>query len=229
MSTALTSGSVVAGFRISRLIGKGAAGAVYLAEGADGRQVALKVPIPELAHDERFRQRFLREAQIAAALDEPHVVPTRGLRRGRRDALPGDGLRGRPRPARDPAAGGAARSGARRGPHRSGRRRPRRRARPRPRPPRREAGQRARGRRPRPASTPTCATSASPSTSPRSRASPAIGTSSAPSPTSPPSRSRGGRSTRGRTSTRWAACSSSASPVRRRSAARASWRPSTPT
>jgi ABC-type transport system substrate-binding protein/tRNA A-37 threonylcarbamoyl transferase component Bud32 len=76
MSTALTSGSVVAGFRISRLIGKGAAGAVYLAEGADGRQVALKVPIPELAHDERFRQRFLREAQIAAALDEPHVVPT---------------------------------------------------------------------------------------------------------------------------------------------------------
>ena len=76
MSTALTSGSVVAGFRISRLIGRGAAGAVYLAEGADGRQVALKVPIPELAHDERFRQRFLREAQIAAALDEPHVVPT---------------------------------------------------------------------------------------------------------------------------------------------------------
>ena len=76
MSTALTSGSIVAGFRISRLIGKGAAGTVYLAEDADGRQVALKVPIPELARDERFRQRFLREAQIAAALDEPHVVPT---------------------------------------------------------------------------------------------------------------------------------------------------------
>ena len=34
------------------------------------------MPIPELARDERFRQRFLREAQIAAALDEPHVVPT---------------------------------------------------------------------------------------------------------------------------------------------------------
>src|SRR5688572_18484515 len=76
MSSALTSGSVVAGFRISRLVGKGAAGAVYLAEGADGRQVALKVPIDELAHDDRFRRRFLREAQIAASLDEPHVVPT---------------------------------------------------------------------------------------------------------------------------------------------------------
>ncbi len=76
MSTALTSGSIVAGFRIVRLIGQGAGGTVYLAADADGRQVALKVPIPELARDERFRQRFLREAQIAAALDEPHVVPT---------------------------------------------------------------------------------------------------------------------------------------------------------
>ena len=76
MSTALTSGSIVAGFRIVRLIGQGAGGTVYLAADADGRQVALKVPIPELARDERFRQRFLREARIAAALDEPHVVPT---------------------------------------------------------------------------------------------------------------------------------------------------------
>jgi len=76
MSTALTSGSIVAGFRIVRLIGQGAGGTVYLATDADGRQVALKVPIPELAGDERFRRRFLREAQIAAALDEPHVVPT---------------------------------------------------------------------------------------------------------------------------------------------------------
>ena len=76
MPTALTSGSIVAGFRIVRHIGQGAGGTVYLATDADGRQVALKVPIAELAGDERFRQRFLREAQIAAALDEPHVVPT---------------------------------------------------------------------------------------------------------------------------------------------------------
>ena len=76
MSTVLTSGSIVAGFRIVRVIGQGAGGTVYLATDADGRQVALKVPSPELARDERFRQRFLREAQIAAALDEPHVVPT---------------------------------------------------------------------------------------------------------------------------------------------------------
>ena len=76
MSGVLTTGSIVAGYRIERLIGQGATGAVYLAEDAAGGQVALKVLIPELAHDSRFRERFLRETQIAAGLDEPHVVPT---------------------------------------------------------------------------------------------------------------------------------------------------------
>lgn len=76
MSDVLTTGSVVAGYRIARLIGGGATGAVYLAEGAGGGQVALKVLIPELAHDARFRERFLRETEIAATLDEPHVTAT---------------------------------------------------------------------------------------------------------------------------------------------------------
>jgi serine/threonine-protein kinase len=76
MSGLLTTGSIVAGYRISRLIGRGATGAVYVAEDSHGRQVALKVLIPELAQDTRFRERFQREAQMAAALDEPHVVPT---------------------------------------------------------------------------------------------------------------------------------------------------------
>ena len=76
MPDLLAPGSVVAGYRISRLIGRGATGAVYLAEDGEGREVALKLLIPELAHDARFRERFLREAQIAAGLDEPHIVPT---------------------------------------------------------------------------------------------------------------------------------------------------------
>jgi YVTN family beta-propeller protein len=51
-------------------------GDVYRAEEqALGRKVALKVIAPELARDERFRERFLRESRIAASLDHPHVVP----------------------------------------------------------------------------------------------------------------------------------------------------------
>src|SRR4051812_9216833 len=76
MPDVLMTGSVVAGYQVVRLIGRGATGAVYLAEDPDGGQIALKVLIPELARDERFRERFLREADIAASLDEPHIVPT---------------------------------------------------------------------------------------------------------------------------------------------------------
>ena len=71
-------GSVVGGFRIAELLARGAMGAVYLAEDADRRRVALKVLSVELAHDERFRQRFLRESRLAATLDHPNVVPTLG-------------------------------------------------------------------------------------------------------------------------------------------------------
>ena len=71
------SGTVVAGLRVDALIGEGAMGAVYLAEEIDGgRRVALKVLTPELARDERFRQRFLRESAIAAGLDHPNIVRT---------------------------------------------------------------------------------------------------------------------------------------------------------
>jgi hypothetical protein len=51
-------------------------GHVYLATHARlGRRVALKVITPELADDEDFRARFLREAQLAASLDHPNVIP----------------------------------------------------------------------------------------------------------------------------------------------------------
>jgi ABC-type transport system substrate-binding protein/tRNA A-37 threonylcarbamoyl transferase component Bud32 len=73
----VATGSVVAGFRVESLIAEGAMGAVYLAEETStGRRVALKVLAPELAHDERFRRRFLRETELAASLDHPHVVAT---------------------------------------------------------------------------------------------------------------------------------------------------------
>ena len=49
---------------------------VYLAE-HDWlqRKVALKVLAPQLAEDERFRERFVRESRLAASLDHPNVIP----------------------------------------------------------------------------------------------------------------------------------------------------------
>src|SRR5215471_1281674 len=77
MRASSLSGTVLAGFRVKTLIGEGAMGAVYLAEEiSGGRRVALKVLAPELARDERFRQRFLRESVIAAGLDHPSIVRT---------------------------------------------------------------------------------------------------------------------------------------------------------
>jgi predicted Ser/Thr protein kinase len=76
MSSPVATGSVVAGFRVESLIGEGAMGSVYLAEDTGrGGQVALKVLVRDLAEDERFRRRFLRESKLAASLDHPHVVP----------------------------------------------------------------------------------------------------------------------------------------------------------
>ena len=69
-------GRVIGGFRVGELLAGGAMGAVYSAEDADGRRVALKLLSPDLRHDERFRQRFLRESQLAATLDHPNVVKT---------------------------------------------------------------------------------------------------------------------------------------------------------
>ena len=49
---------------------------VYVAEHlALGRRVALKVLDPRLAEDERFRERFVRESRLAAALEDPNIIP----------------------------------------------------------------------------------------------------------------------------------------------------------
>jgi len=69
------SGTVVAGFRVESVLGSGAMGTVYRAARIEtGEPVALKVLTPELARDERFRQRFLRESELAASLRHPNVV-----------------------------------------------------------------------------------------------------------------------------------------------------------
>ena len=69
-------GLELAGYRIERLLGRGGMSVVYLAEHLRlRRKVALKLLAPELAADERFRERFLRESQLAASLDHPNVIP----------------------------------------------------------------------------------------------------------------------------------------------------------
>jgi serine/threonine protein kinase/WD40 repeat protein len=63
-------------FQVVRELGRGGFGIVFLAlDPVLGRQVALKVPRPEVLLTPALRQRFLREARAAAALDHPQVVP----------------------------------------------------------------------------------------------------------------------------------------------------------
>jgi serine/threonine-protein kinase len=79
-------GSVIAGHRLERLVGRGGMGVVYEAvdESLD-RTVALKLIAPELAAEPGFRGRFMTESRIAASLDHPNVVPI--FRAGEEDGL----------------------------------------------------------------------------------------------------------------------------------------------
>jgi Protein kinase domain len=69
-------GTVLAGYRIDRVLGRGGMSVVYLAHDPRlKRNVALKLLSPDLAEDDVFRARLLRESQLAASLDHPNVVP----------------------------------------------------------------------------------------------------------------------------------------------------------
>jgi tRNA A-37 threonylcarbamoyl transferase component Bud32 len=63
-------------YTLERRLGAGGMAAVWLAEDAAlGRRVAVKVIAETLALDERYRQRFEREARAAASVSHPHIVP----------------------------------------------------------------------------------------------------------------------------------------------------------
>jgi serine/threonine protein kinase/tetratricopeptide (TPR) repeat protein len=63
-------------FRLIREVGRGGMGIVYEAEQVSlGRRVAVKVLPSAAALDERHLQRFRNEAQAAALLQHPHIVP----------------------------------------------------------------------------------------------------------------------------------------------------------
>ena len=71
----LAAGQTFAGYRIVRLLGAGGMGEVYLADHPRlPRQDALKVLPADVCVDDEYRQRFNREADIAATLWHPHIV-----------------------------------------------------------------------------------------------------------------------------------------------------------
>jgi len=75
-SLAPATGVAVPGYELGEVIGVGAFGSVYRAtQPSIGREVAIKVVLPELADDPQFVQRFEAEAQLVARIEHPHVVP----------------------------------------------------------------------------------------------------------------------------------------------------------
>jgi serine/threonine-protein kinase len=72
---ALRIGETFAGYRILRLLGSGGMGEVYLVQHPRlPRQEALKILRPDISSDPSFRERFIREAELAAGLRHPHIV-----------------------------------------------------------------------------------------------------------------------------------------------------------
>ena len=75
MSTALGEGTEFAGYRVTRMLGRGGMGFVYEAEHLLlKRKAALKTLAPGLANAD-FKERFVRESQTVASIDHPNIIP----------------------------------------------------------------------------------------------------------------------------------------------------------
>ena len=71
----LAEGDTLGGYRVVSPLGRGGMGEVYLAASMETEKLhALKLLPPSLTADERFRERFRREATVMAALDHPAIV-----------------------------------------------------------------------------------------------------------------------------------------------------------
>ena len=69
-------GTELAGYRIDALLGWGGMSVVYLAVDLRlKRRVALKLLAAGLAEDTSFRDRFIRESELAASIDHPNITP----------------------------------------------------------------------------------------------------------------------------------------------------------
>ncbi|MEZ4311989.1 MAG: serine/threonine-protein kinase [Polyangiaceae bacterium] len=71
---AIHPGDILAGYRVTRLLGRGGMGEVWAATGDQaGREVAIKVLLARAAVKPDLVRRFLREAEIARAIKSPYV------------------------------------------------------------------------------------------------------------------------------------------------------------
>lgn len=65
----------IPGYQMIRIIGQGGMGSVMLGRSEkDGRAVAIKTLLPEVAVSEQSLKRFLREIEVAASLVHPNIV-----------------------------------------------------------------------------------------------------------------------------------------------------------
>src|SRR5271155_5560317 len=75
MSDELGAGLLLGDYEIVSVAGSGGMGVVYRAKQRSlDRTVALKVIRQDIASTSDYRDRFLREARLAASIDHPHVV-----------------------------------------------------------------------------------------------------------------------------------------------------------
>jgi tRNA A-37 threonylcarbamoyl transferase component Bud32 len=68
-------GTEFAGYRVEAVLARGGSSVVYRAEYPRlGIPVALKLLNPDAAEDESFRERFVRESRLAAAVNHPNII-----------------------------------------------------------------------------------------------------------------------------------------------------------
>ncbi len=69
-------GHMLGRYRLSRMLGRGGMGEVWLAEDSElHRQVAIKLLPPVLSQEQDYLRTFAEEARTVAALEHPHILP----------------------------------------------------------------------------------------------------------------------------------------------------------